>query len=41
VCAETWGDEDKYYLKAAIKFADEFDDWGGYNVTADPFGLML
>ncbi|KIX98342.1 uncharacterized protein Z520_05643 [Fonsecaea multimorphosa CBS 102226] len=28
-----WGghaDDDKYYLKAAVKFASEFDDWGGF-----------
>lgn len=41
MCAETWGDEDKYYLKAAIKFADDFDDWGTYNVTEDLLGLAL
>ncbi|KAL9005782.1 MAG: hypothetical protein Q9188_001448 [Gyalolechia gomerana] len=28
--AETWGDEDEFYLKAAVRFADEFDGWGGF-----------
>ncbi|GAD97228.1 hypothetical protein NFIA_069170 [Paecilomyces variotii No. 5] len=28
--AETWGDPDAYYLKAAVKFADEFNGWGGF-----------
>ena len=26
----TWGDKDNFYLKAAVKFADEFDGWGGF-----------
>lgn len=26
-----WGDDDQYYLKAAVKFADEFHGWGGFN----------
>jgi hypothetical protein len=30
VCAETWGDGSKYYRNAAIKFADEFEHWGGF-----------
>jgi hypothetical protein len=30
VCAETWGDENKHCIKAAIKFADEFEHWGGF-----------
>lgn len=30
VAAETWGDNEKYYLKAAVKFAVEFDSWGGF-----------
>ena len=25
--AKTWGDGDLFYLKAAVKFADEFDGW--------------
>ncbi|PGH17222.1 hypothetical protein AJ80_04931 [Polytolypa hystricis UAMH7299] len=28
--ANTWGDEDEFYLKAAVKFADQFDGWGGF-----------
>lgn len=28
--AKTWGDKDDYYLKAAVKFAAEFDGWGGF-----------
>ena len=28
--AKTWGDDEQYYLKAAVKFAEEFDGWGGF-----------
>ncbi|KAL9600535.1 MAG: hypothetical protein Q9179_003177 [Wetmoreana sp. 5 TL-2023] len=28
--AQTWGDGDEFYLKAAVRFADEFDGWGGF-----------
>lgn len=28
--AQTWGDDKMYYLKAALKFTDEYDDWGGF-----------
>ena len=28
--AEIWGDDDKYYLKAACKFAKDFRGWGGF-----------
>jgi len=28
--ADTWGDKSGYYLKAAVKFADEFNGWGGF-----------
>lgn len=35
VCAETWGDENKYFEKAAIKFADEFGGWGGFGTAED------
>lgn len=28
--ARTWGDPEEFYLKAAVKFADEFDGWGGF-----------
>lgn len=27
---KTWGDANQFYLKAAVKFADEFDGWGGF-----------
>lgn len=26
----TWGDPNNFYLRAAVKFADEFDGWGGF-----------
>lgn len=29
--ASTWGDQDAFYLKAAVKFAEEFNGWGGFN----------
>ena len=28
--SKTWGDPNQFYLKAALKFADEFDGWGGF-----------
>lgn len=28
--ALTWGDDETFYLKAAVKFADEFSGWGGF-----------
>ena len=28
--AQTWGDGDSFYLKAAVKFAQQFDGWGGF-----------
>ncbi len=28
--AQTWGDSEKYYLKAACKLGEEFDGWGGF-----------
>lgn len=30
VAAETWGDAEQYYLKAACKLGDEFHGWGGF-----------
>ncbi|KAI9792491.1 MAG: hypothetical protein M1835_007857 [Candelina submexicana] len=30
VAAETWGDPEDWYLKAAARFAGEFDGWGGF-----------
>ncbi len=32
--AKTWGDEDRFYLKAAVRFGDEFDGWGGFGLSA-------
>ena len=28
--AQTWGDSEQYYLKAACRFGVEFDGWGGF-----------
>ncbi|QIW97112.1 hypothetical protein AMS68_002630 [Peltaster fructicola] len=28
--SNTWKDPNRYYLKAAVKFAEEFDGWGGF-----------
>ncbi|KAH8426700.1 questin oxidase family protein [Aspergillus melleus] len=28
--ASTWGDSDSYFLKTAVKFAEEFSGWGGF-----------
>ncbi|CAI7667650.1 unnamed protein product [Penicillium manginii] len=28
--SSTWGDHDEFFLKAAVKFAEEFDGWGGF-----------
>ena len=28
--AETWGDDDQFYLKAALKLGTEFTGWGGF-----------
>lgn len=30
VAAETWGDGQEYYLKAACRLGTEFDGWGGF-----------
>ncbi|KAH8732834.1 hypothetical protein GQ44DRAFT_601600 [Phaeosphaeriaceae sp. PMI808] len=35
VCAETWGDENKLFMKAAIRFVDEFEGWGGFGTEGD------
>lgn len=29
--AETWGDDDGWFLKAAVKFSCEFKGWGGFD----------
>jgi hypothetical protein len=28
--AKTWGDKDQWFLRCAVRFADEFDAWGGF-----------
>ena len=28
--AQTWGDEGSFYLKAAVKFGEHFNGWGGF-----------
>ena len=28
--AQTWGDDEQYYLKAACRLGGEFDGWGGF-----------
>ncbi|KAF2172301.1 hypothetical protein M409DRAFT_17536 [Zasmidium cellare ATCC 36951] len=28
--SKTWGDPNQFYLKAAVKMAEEFDGWGGF-----------
>ena len=28
--AQTWGDGEQYYLKAACRLAEQFDGWGGF-----------
>ncbi|RMY56868.1 hypothetical protein D0865_03420 [Hortaea werneckii] len=28
-----WGDVNQFFLKAAVKFADEFEGWGGFGVA--------
>ena len=30
VAATTWGDESMFYTKAAVKFAENFQGWGGF-----------
>jgi hypothetical protein len=36
--ASTWGDKEESYLKAAVKFASEFNNWGGF--TEEDEGAM-
>ncbi|KAF2435732.1 hypothetical protein EJ08DRAFT_674954 [Tothia fuscella] len=33
--ASAWGDEDEFFIKAAIKFADGFSGWGGFGLDAE------
>jgi len=35
VASETWGDPSQFYLKAAVKFSDEFNHWGGFGTEDD------
>jgi hypothetical protein len=30
--SKTWGDPNQFYLKAAVKLADDFEGWGGFGV---------
>ena len=34
--ANTWGDADQFYLKAACRFDEEFDGWGGFDLGIWP-----
>ncbi|KAF2460016.1 hypothetical protein BDY21DRAFT_337173 [Lineolata rhizophorae] len=29
--AQTWGDDSQFFLKAALKFSEEFNSWGGFD----------
>lgn len=33
--AETWGDDDAFYLKAVARFAGEFAGWGGFSAEEE------
>jgi len=33
--ARTWGDDEEFYLKAAVGFAEGFDHWGGFGMDAE------
>jgi len=33
--ADTWGDNGDYYLKSAVKYADEFRGWGGFGLDKE------
>jgi hypothetical protein len=33
--AKTWGDEDEYFLKAAVKLSEEFNGWGGSSASSE------
>lgn len=35
VGAETWGDKDQWFLRAAVRFASEFEGWGGFGEEDD------
>ncbi|KAJ4987389.1 hypothetical protein SVAN01_07127 [Stagonosporopsis vannaccii] len=36
---DTWGDDSQYFEKAAVKFADEFEHWGGFSTEEDAANL--
>jgi hypothetical protein len=36
--SETWGDDTQFYLKAAVRLAEEFQDWGGFGTEDDDMG---
>ncbi|KAL8645184.1 MAG: hypothetical protein Q9226_007415 [Calogaya cf. arnoldii] len=36
--AETWGDDDRFYSKAAVRFGQEFDGWGGFGRSSTEGG---
>ena len=37
--ATTWGDNEKFYLKAAVRLADNFDHWGGFGLHSEDVAL--
>ena len=37
--AQTWGDKEEYFVKAAVRFGEEFDGWGGFG-PLDAEGVM-
>ena len=37
--AQTWGDKEEYFVKAAVRFGEEFDGWGGFG-PLDADGIM-
>nr|POF26166.1 questin oxidase [Quercus suber] len=32
--SKTWSDPNQFFLRAAVKFGEEFDGWGGFDATA-------
>ena len=37
--SKTWSDPNLFFLKAAVKFADEFDGWGGFGPRDSEFEM--
>lgn len=37
--AKTWGDDEKFYLKAAVRLADNFVHWGGFGLRSEDESL--